>query len=106
MNFPSGGDRLSNIAKAKLDEVALRLKQNPASTALVIGYTDAQGSDAANQALGLRRAQAAKSYLISRHQIDGSRISVESRGSADPVAPNDTAAGREQNRRAVIIVRI
>ena len=106
LNFGSGSDRLTNIAKAKLDEVALRLKQNPAATALIIGGTDAQGGDSANQSLGLRRAQSAKSYLVSRHQIDGSRITVESRGSSNPAASNDTEAGREQNRRAVIIVRL
>ena len=106
INFGSSSDRLTNIAKAKLDEVALRLKQNPAATALIVGGADAQGGDSANQSLGLRRAQSAKSYLVSRHQIDGSRIAVESRGSADPVASNDTGAGREQNRRAIIIVRL
>ena len=97
---------MSNIAKAKLDEVALRLKQNPAATALIIGHTDAQGSDAANQSLGLRRAEAAKSYLVTRHQIDPSRISTESRSESEPAATNDSAEGREANRRAVIIVRL
>ena len=82
------------------------MKQDPSATALIIGYTDDQGSEAANQALGLKRAEAAKNYLVRRHQIDASRISVESRGASEPVAPNDTEAGREQNRRAVIIVRL
>ena len=104
--FPSSSERLSNIAKAKLDEVALRLKQSPAATALIIGHADNQGSDAVNQALGLRRAEAAKAFLVTRHQIDGSRIAVESRGSAEPIAANDTEAGREQNRRVVIVVTL
>ncbi len=106
INFASSSDRLSNIAKAKLDEVALRLKQNPAATALIIGHADGQGGEAANQALGMRRAEAAKGFLVTRHQIDGNRIAVESRGSSEPVAGNDTDAGREQNRRAVIVVRL
>lgn len=106
INFASSSDRLSNIAKAKLDEVALRLKQNPAATALIIGHADGQGGEAANQALGMRRAEAAKGFLVTRHQIDGNRIAVESRGSSEPVAANDTDAGREQNRRAVIVVRL
>jgi OOP family OmpA-OmpF porin len=106
IHFPAASDRPSNIAKAKLDEVALRMKQDPAATAIIIGHTDDQGSEAANQALGLARAEAAKRYLVSRHQIDGSRISTESRGEGEPAAPNDTPEGREQNRRAVIIVRI
>jgi len=106
VQFPSSGERLSNIAKAKLDEVALRLKQSPAATALIVGHADNQGADAANQRLGLRRAEAAKSYLVKRHQIDGNRIAVESRGSSEPIAGNDTEAGREQNRRVVIVVRL
>ncbi len=106
INFASSSDRLSNIAKAKLDEVALRLKQNPAATALIIGHADGQGGEAANQALGMRRAEAAKGFLVTRHQIDGNRIAVETRGSSEPAAANDTDAGREQNRRAVIVVRL
>ena len=106
VQFPSSGERLSNIAKAKLDEVALRLKQTPAATALIIGHADNQGTDATNQALGLRRAEAAKSFLVKRHQIDSTRITVESRGSSEPIAANDTEAGREQNRRVVIVVTL
>jgi len=106
IQFPSSGERLSNIAKAKLDEVGLRLKQSPAATALIIGHADNQGTDAVNQRLGLRRAEAAKTYLVKRHQIDGSRIAVESRGSSEPIAANDTEAGRELNRRVVIVVRL
>jgi outer membrane protein OmpA-like peptidoglycan-associated protein len=43
---------------------------------------------------------------VTRHQIDGNRIAVESRGSSEPIASNDTEAGREQNRRVVIVVRL
>lgn len=106
VNFESGSARLSNIAKAKLDEVALRLKQDPAAIAVVVGYTDAQGGDAANRQLGERRAKAARDYLLKRHQIDPNRVRVESQGSGSPVAPNDSPAGREQNRRAEIVVRV
>ncbi len=106
IQFPSSGERLSNIAKAKLDEVGLRLKQSPAATALIIGHADNRGSDAINLKLGLGRAEAAKAYLVKRHQIDGTRIAVESRGSSEPIAANDSEAGREQNRRVVIVVRL
>ena len=106
IQFDSDSARVSNIAKAKLDEVALRLKQNPAATALIIGGADSQGDEAYNQKLGLRRAEAAKSYLVTRHQIDPSRITTETRGENEPVSSNDTADGREANRRVVIIVRL
>jgi outer membrane protein OmpA-like peptidoglycan-associated protein len=106
IHFDSDSARLTNIAKAKLDEVALRLKQNPAATVLIIGETDSQNADAYNQALGLRRAESAKKYLITRHQIDETRITAETRGESDPQASNDTAEGRAANRRAVIIIRL
>jgi outer membrane protein OmpA-like peptidoglycan-associated protein len=106
VQFDANSARLTNIAKAKLDEVALKMKEDTDITALVIGYTDSQGSATANQRMSERRAQAVKDYLVSRHGIDPSRITTEGRGSADPVASNDTAAGRAQNRRAVVILTI
>jgi outer membrane protein OmpA-like peptidoglycan-associated protein len=106
VQFDANSARLTNIAKAKLDEVALKMKEDPDITALVVGYTDSQGSTAANQTMSERRAQAVKDYLVSRHGIDPSRIQTEGRGSADPVASNDTAEGRAQNRRAVVILTI
>jgi outer membrane protein OmpA-like peptidoglycan-associated protein len=105
INFGPGSARLSNVAKAKLDEVALQLKQDPGATAEVIGYSDNAGSEAANQAISEARAKAAMDYLVTRHGIDPSRITAHGMGSADPVAANDSAEGRAMNRRAVIIVR-
>lgn len=106
VNFDSGSARLSNIAKAKLDEVALKMKQDPELRALVIGYSDATGSTGGNQRLSEQRATAVKTYLVQRHGLDGSRIAVEGRGAAEPAAANDTAAGRKENRRAVVILKI
>ncbi|MCB1057598.1 MAG: OmpA family protein [Acidobacteria bacterium] len=102
--FDFGSNRVSNIGKAQLDEIALKMKQDPALRATVIGYSDSRGSDAANQAVSERRAAAVKSYLVSRHGIDPSRITVEGRGAADPVGDNATAEGRSANRRVVIRV--
>jgi outer membrane protein OmpA-like peptidoglycan-associated protein len=84
--------------------VALRLKQDPALTALVIGYSDSSGSDAGNQSLSERRAQAVKDYLVTRHGIDPGRITTEGRGSGEPVGDNATEEGRRENRRAVIVL--
>lgn len=104
VQFDANSARLSNIAKAKLDEVALKMKEDPDARALVIGYTDNRGSDAANLRMSERRAQAVKDYLVQRHGIDPNRIRTEGRGAADPVASNDTAEGRAQNRRAVVVI--
>ena len=103
--FDSGGARLTNICKAKLDEVALKMKQDPALRAEVIGYSDSLGSETSNQRISEQRAEAVKTYLVTRHGIDASRITTSGRGSADPVASNDTASGRAENRRAVVILR-
>ncbi len=106
INFDTDSARVSNIGKAKLDEVALKLKQDPELEAMVIGHTDSTGNDAINDPLSLRRAEAVKAYLVERHGIDPSRISTEGRGSREPVASNDTREGRAENRRAVVIISV
>jgi outer membrane protein OmpA-like peptidoglycan-associated protein len=102
IHFESGSARLTNIAKAILDDVALRMKQEPTSTAIVIGYTDDKENTGPNQDLDRRRAEAVRDYLVSRHGIDPSRITVEGRDAREPVGDNTTAEGRLRNRRVVI----
>lgn len=102
IHFEPTSARLTNIAKAILDEVALRMKQEPSSTALVIGYTDDRESAGPNRDLDRRRAEAVRDYLVSRHGIDATRITVEGRGTSDAVGDNTTAEGRLRNRRVVI----
>ncbi|HVR99768.1 MAG TPA: OmpA family protein [Thermoanaerobaculia bacterium] len=100
VNFTPGSARLSNIAKAKLDEVALRMRQDPDIRALVVGYTDASGSADSNQRMSEQRAEAVKNYLVTRHGIDPARIQTEGRGSAE------STGDAEQDRRAVVILTI
>ena len=102
IHFEPGSARLTNIAKAILDEVALRMKQEPSATALVIGYTDDRENTGPGQNLDRRRAEAVRDYLVTRHGIDPSRITVEGRGTSDPIGDNATAEGRLRNRRVVI----
>jgi outer membrane protein OmpA-like peptidoglycan-associated protein len=102
IHFEIGSARLTNIAKAILDDVALRMKQEPTSTAIVIGYTDNREATGPNADLDVRRAQAVKDYLVSRHGIDPSRITIEGRDAREPVGDNNTAEGRLKNRRVVI----
>ncbi len=104
--FAAGSARVDNRCKATLDEVALRMKNDAERYALVIGYTDSKGSAAANQRISQRRADAVKSFLVTRHGIDAARISTEAKGSADPVGDNSTSAGRVQNRRALIVLKV
>lgn len=84
----------------------MRLKQDPSATATVLGYADATGSSGRNDRLSMQRAEAVRKVLVERHGIDPSRIAVEGRGSADPVGSNDTQTGRQENRRAVIVIRL
>ena len=105
-HFDSGSARVNNACKAILDEVALLMRDNPEAPAIVIGYSDSVGSDSTNMRAGQQRAEAVKNWLVTRHAVDPSRITVESRGEADPVGDNTTAAGRKQNRRAVIRITI
>ncbi len=106
IHFEPGSARLTNIAKAILDDVALRMKQEPRATATVIGYTDSREATGPNADLDRRRAEAVRDYLVSRHGIDASRITVEARGTDDPAGDNETAEGRLANRRTVIRLMI
>jgi outer membrane protein OmpA-like peptidoglycan-associated protein len=104
--FDGKSARLTNIAKAVLDGVALRMKNDLNATAVVTGYTDNTGTDKANEELGMKRAQAAKDYLVTRHGIDPGRITTVSKGAAEPAYDNSTAQGKIKNRRATIVVTL
>jgi outer membrane protein OmpA-like peptidoglycan-associated protein len=94
--------RVDNIAKAKLDEVALKMQQNPNLKAKLTGHTDNTGSEKANQKAGLKRAEMVKKYLVKQHNLDPERLETLSAGPSEPVADNSTAEGRKQNKRVVI----
>ncbi len=104
--FDGTSARLTNIAKAVLDGVALRMKNDLNATAVVTGYTDNTGSEQSNLELGARRAQAGKDYLVTRHGIDPGRITTSSMGAAQPAYDNATAEGKAKNRRAQIVVTL
>ena len=96
------GTRPDNVAKAQLDEIALRMQQEPRLRARITGHTDDRGSESANLRVGGRRADAARDYLVKQHSIDQSRIETQSLGESHPVADNQTREGRKQNRRVEI----
>lgn len=86
-----------------LDGVVSRLQDITLEVVIAVGHTDAIGTDAYNQKLGLRRAEAVKAYLISKG-IEKNRVYTDSKGERQPIATNKTAAGRAQNRRVEIEV--
>jgi outer membrane protein OmpA-like peptidoglycan-associated protein len=104
--FDAGSARLTNIAKAILDGVALRMKNDLNSTAVVTGYSDDTGSEESNLDISRRRAAAAREYLVTRHGIDPGRITAVGKGSLEPAYDNSTAEGRAKNRRALIVVTL
>ncbi|MEQ5841514.1 hypothetical protein BWP39_11350 [Paraburkholderia acidicola] len=87
-----------------LDQVAQTLNQNPEVIAQVIGYTDSTGQAAYNQTLSVNRAQSVTNYLAQRG-VAGQRLSADGRGASNPVADNNTEAGRAQNRRVEVYLR-
>ncbi len=96
--FDSAKSRLTNIAKAILDGVALRLKNNLSATCTVAAYTDPKEKGGDHMALAKARAEAAKDYLVKRHGIDAARIKTDVKGDAE------AGADGTRNRRAVVTV--
>jgi peptidoglycan-associated lipoprotein len=103
-HFPVNGSTLSTEETAKLTDFATRLKNDNKNVYLEIqGYTDSTGSPASNLRLGQDRAEAVRRFL-NKQGVALNRMSTISYGQDDPVAPNNTRAGRAQNRRVVVVV--
>jgi outer membrane protein OmpA-like peptidoglycan-associated protein len=103
ISFDSGRADIKSNLRPILDRFAGTLNQNPVTTVKIIGHTDSSGSDAINGPLSVNRAGATRSYLVDRG-VAMNRISIDGRGSHEPVADNNTAAGRAMNRRVEIFV--
>ena len=104
-NFTFGGTDLPDEAKARLDQMIGQLKTNTQNVYIEVeGHTDNVGSAELNEGLGLERAESVKRYLYEQHRVPLHKINVISYGEEKPVAPNNTPAGRAQNRRVVVKV--
>ena len=88
---------------AVLDSVALVLKEFNKTLVEVAGHTDSTGTEQYNQQLSERRADSVAAYLASR-KVTGERLMVLGAGEAYPIASNETAAGRQLNRRVEITI--
>ncbi|WP_332744981.1 OmpA family protein [Hydrogenophaga sp.] len=105
------GDVLFDVDRSALKPSGLRmvdqlgevLKADPQRTVLVEGFTDSTGADAYNQTLSTERADAVRIALL-RQGIASTRVASRGYGEAHPVASNDTAAGRQMNRRVEIVL--
>ncbi len=98
VRFDTDKSTLTSAAKANLDKLIPVFNQYPDTNIQIYGYTDSTGSVEHNLTLSQQRAASVKSYLSGKG-ISVSRFTTSGLGIADPVATNDTAAGRSQNRR-------
>ena len=103
ISFDVGQSAIRPNFRPVLDNFAQSLQQNPSSSVTIIGHTDATGSAATNEPLSLQRADATRDYLVSRG-VASNRFQIDGRGSREPVANNDTDAGRARNRRVEIFL--
>ena len=101
--FASNSAVLKAAGKAKLDDLVDKVKGINLEVIVAVGHTDSKGTDASNQKLSVRRAEAVKAYLVSKG-IEKNRVYTEGKGSKQPVADNKTAEGRSKNNRVEIEV--
>jgi outer membrane protein OmpA-like peptidoglycan-associated protein len=90
-------------ARSNLDALATSLERYDGSNLMIVGHTDNVGSDTYNQDLSERRADAATRYLVSQG-VDRGRIGTLGVGENEPVASNDSEAGRSRNRRVEVAI--
>lgn len=101
--FASGQTQLRPGGAHQLDKLVAFLLQHPRQTALIEGHTDSMGAQAYNQRLSERRADAVRLHLL-RMGVAPHRVSTRGAGESSPIASNDSASGRQRNRRVDIIL--
>ncbi|WP_019139897.1 OmpA family protein [Noviherbaspirillum massiliense] len=103
ISFDTSSSDIKPNFRPVLDKFATTLVENPYTHVNIIGHTDNTGSDAINNPLSVNRAASTRNYLVDRG-VASNRISIDGRGSHEPVAPNNTEANRAKNRRVEIFV--
>jgi len=101
--FDFDSDVVRSEARTNLRNLAASLDKYPGSDLLIAGHTDSVGTDSYNLGLSQRRAEAAATFLASQG-VDRSRVSSRGLGETEPVAPNETDAGRSKNRRVEVAI--
>ena len=101
--FDFDSDVVRPEARTNLRNLATSLDKYPGSNLLIVGHTDSVGTDTYNLGLSERRADAAAAYLAAQG-VTQSRIGARGLGETEPVAPNESEAGRSQNRRVEVAI--
>ena len=94
---------LKENARTNIENLAATMKNNPETNIMVIGHTDADGTNSYNQSLSERRAASVKSYTTAQG-VSSSRLTTIGKGEIEPIADNSTASGKAQNRRVEIVI--
>ncbi|GHE36835.1 OmpA family protein [Sphingobacterium griseoflavum] len=101
--FDFNSSTLKSAAKTNIGNLVSTLNKEPDTEILVIGHTDNVGSLSANQKVSESRAAAVKAYAVSQG-LSGARIKTQGKNYSEPLASNDTDAGRAENRRVEIVI--
>jgi OOP family OmpA-OmpF porin len=101
--FDTGRATLRPESRAALEQVAQLMNRDAALKLEIVGHTDAVGDDAANRRLSEERALAVRSALVVDHGVSDRRLRARGAGESEPVAPNDSEAGRALNRRVELV---
>lgn len=96
--FASGSDKLKDESFSFIDKLAQTLNDDISLSVSIIGHTDSDGAEAANLTLSKKRAESVKRYLVG-NGVQEDRLQTDGKGESDPVASNNTAEGKAQNRR-------
>ena len=101
--FDTGSDVIRPESSPTLKEIAQMMTEHADLSLTIEGHTDNVGASAANRALSQKRADAVKAILVSRYGVDASRLATKGLGDTKPAARNDSAEGRQQNRRVELV---
>lgn len=101
--YPFDSDRVLPAGRDNLRKLAESLQKYPNSDVLIVGHTDARGTDSYNYDLSRRRA-ASSADLLATYGISRARLHTEGRGESEPIATNETDDGRQLNRRVEIAI--
>jgi outer membrane protein OmpA-like peptidoglycan-associated protein len=105
IEFKVNSSKISKKTYPVVDSLGTALTSGPGSSMQVklVGHTDSVGAEEYNRSLSLKRAEAVKNYLAVHFGINPDRIEIDGMGEDQPIASNDSAKGRAQNRRVEVI---